>query len=413
VHRATLKTGEEVVIKVKRPGVEELFRTDIDILLYCAKLLKEKFPQDFMDPIEIVHEFERYTTAELDFKIEARNLEFFHQGFLRFPSVRAPLVFQQHSTERVIVMEYLEGQKLSAFAKSDAKIASRKAVLQHIVASTFHQIFVMGHFHADPHPGNILVLENNVVGYIDFGLLGHLTDSMKERMILLFMSVIEADVDGLVDSLIDIGAAQGDINREAFKQDLIVRLGQFYDLSLRETNIHKLADTILGIARDYRLSIPSNVVMLMKTVVTIESIGEGLYPNFNLISFARPSIKKMIQREFSLSNVRNGFVKKARRLKRTMMVLPEQLYQFLAKLNKGEFKVEFEHKDMSMLVYQMEKTSNKLVFGILTGASIIGAALAMDLPGQMLVLGLPFLSFVGFCMALCFGLLLVYEVVRR
>lgn len=413
VHRATLKTGEEVVVKVKRPKVDQLFDMDIDIMLTVANMLKKKMPELMFDPVAIVNEFKRGAEAELDFKIEARNMELFYQSFSHSPTIRVPRLFPQQSTENIVVMEFLRGTKLSEYAKAHSHISSRKVVLHHLIDATFHQIFVMGHFHADPHPGNILVLDHQVVGLLDFGLIGHLSESMKERVILLFISVIEGDVDGLVDSLVDIGAVETEINREVFKQDLIVRLGQFYDISLHELNLRKLATTVLGIARDYRMSLPTNVVMLMKTVVTLESIGESLYPKFNLVEFSRPTIKKLLRKEFSVEGLQKNFVKKARRVKRMMMVLPEQAYRFLTKLNKGDFKVEFEHKDLELLTYEMEKTSNKLVFGILSAASIIGGALAMNLPTSRIVLGLPIFAFIGFCMATSFGLILVFEIVRR
>ncbi|PIO05544.1 hypothetical protein COT47_04380, partial [Candidatus Woesearchaeota archaeon CG08_land_8_20_14_0_20_43_7] len=290
---------------------------------------------------------------------------------------------------------------------------NKKQVLQVLVDSIFRQLFTYGIFHADPHPGNILVLGSSKIAFLDFGIMGHLTESMREKMTMLFISFLEGDINGVADGIIDLGMTDSkDFNKELFKQDVMDRLSRYYDISLSDFKLGDAFTTVVNVARENGLSLPSNLVLLLKALVTLEGLGEMLYPRFNLVQYAKPVIKEFIRKEMSIDSMKSNLIKKAKRIRHLVSVLPEQTLNFLNKLNRGEFKVEFEHKDLESLIYQMERTSNKIVLGVLVSALIIGSGLALDLKVRT-IYGIPYPSFIGFFCAAVFGLSLFRQMLRR
>ncbi len=411
VHIAVLKDGTKAAVKVQRPGIKKAVETDIDILYHLAHLTQKKFKMKIINPVEIVKEFEEYTEKELDYNIEAKNIDRVYRNFSHDNITRIPKVYWEATTEKVLTMEFIKGLKVSELDKAKIKV-NKARVAENIVNSVFKQVFIDGFFHADPHPGNILVLKNNKIAFLDFGIVGHFDEEMKEKFVNLFISLIQENMEGISENLSELGFVGTEINMDEFKEDLYHNLDQFYNVSLEKANISLMFNEMLHVARKYGMKFPSDLVLFGKAIMTLEGTALQLDPDFNLVENAKPFVKKLLRKRIHPKYIAEKFVKTGQDIRRFIDKFPEQTSEMLRRIKEGDMSIKKIDKDLKELIHETSKSSNRIAIGLLITAFLIASALIINME-QPLFLGFPAYSLTGFIIALIFLMFLMYSILRE
>jgi len=395
VHRAWLKTGEPVVVKVQHQGIESKVNEDLEILAGLAQLA-EQFPEfQPYRPSATVAELGRMLRRELDFGREERNCHQFAEMFRDDPTVRIPRVYTDYSTSRVLTMELLEGIPLSQPARLEAAGLDREEIARRGANLYLQMIFVHGFFHADPHPGNILLLPGNVIGLLDFGMVGRIDERLRENIEDLLMAIVQHDVPLLVRVIKQIGKPPSQLDEAGLASDVADFVGHYATQSLDQFDVGGALSDMLEIIRRYGIRLPPTVAMLIKTLVTLEGTGKLLSPSFSLMEVMQPFHRTMLVRR--LSPMRQ--VRKLRRLylelEQLAEILPQRLTQILEQIQEGKFDVHLDHRGLGPSV-------NRLVLGLLASALFVGSSFLLSYkvppllcPGQPGWLGVQDLSILG------------------
>jgi len=299
VHRAALSDGTEVIVKVRRPGVEKIVEADIDILYYLAHQLERHFP-DFgiTHPTGVVREFEKALLREMDFTYERNHLTRFSEAFMEDPNIVIPGVNWELCTKRVLVEQYLDGEKVteldvsSDLLKIDLLFLARKGC-----EAILRQILDLGLFHGDPHPGNVLILGHDKIGFLDFGIVGRLDPQTREALVLLLSAIIKRDLDRFVRYLLVIGKPLVPFDRRSFRNDALLFIDTYSGLGKHRLEVGKMLGQFLELLRQYKIQIPSDLVLLMKAIITIEGVGLMLYPSYNIMETLEPYVTRLIDRQ--------------------------------------------------------------------------------------------------------------------
>ena len=404
VYKAKLSNGQVVAVKVQRPNVKEIMKLDIEIMFYIAKLL-EKYSMKMKkySPIGIVGEFKDWTHDELDFKIEARNAKRFHRNFRDSETVVIPKVFDKYSSRKVLTLECLDGVELHKLGKvKNKKDYDVKEIMKNGFDAIFTQVFIHGFFHADPHPGNILILKGNKIGFVDFGIVGHFDKYLKEKSIELMYSMMRGDIDSIVDIFLDIGLIENKkIDLKSFKREINRVIEPLMGSTIKETKLTKVLEEVLDTALEYNLKPPVDFALFGKTIVELEGIGLEYVPNFKFMDSAKPFLERLIKNEFRLSNMKKKFVRNLAKYSKLFSELPDQISAALTKIQKGTLKIDVEDTDIKKLGVEVDRSSNRLTYGMIITAFLITGALLVNI-GEPIFYGYPLISLIFFCIALIF-----------
>ena len=307
VHRAFLRDGadthhrDEVAVKIQRPGVDRIIEADLVILFDLARLAERRIPEIApYDPVGIVEEFARSIRRELDFGREGRNMDRFARNFRGDATLHVPKVYWNATTAKILTMEFIHGVKLSELWESEHPGLDRKIVALNGAKAILKQVFEYGFFHADPHPGNVFVMEGNVIAPLDYGMMGRLDSGMMEHMGTLLAAILDKDVDRILRGLLRIGVAYETIDIRALKADMSDFMDQYYGIPLGQLNIARMIDETIELVRRHGIRIPPDYTLMGKAVVTVEATGRQLDPEFDMISLAKPYVTKLMLRKMDL-----------------------------------------------------------------------------------------------------------------
>jgi len=412
VHRARLRNGDAVAVKVQRPGIADTVKSDIILMKYLAKLANDRVPGlRYYNLPGIVAEFERAIRKELDYHQEANNVERFRAMFMDDETVYAPYVYREYSTGRVLTMEYVDGVKLTDILKSDIKFNAR-VIAERGARCYFKQIFIHGFFHADPHPGNILVQKGNVLCFLDFGMMGHLDRSFRDRLAELFILLMNYDVNGIVNQLRYMNILTEETDLEEVKYDIIDLLDRYYGADVRKVGEILTEFTMPGMIRRHRIRIPRDFVLLARVMSMAEDLGERLDPRFNGLAVAWEMTHKLIRNRLNplrnLDEVPAAIIE----LEHIMNDLPRGLISALQKLEEGKLKMELEHRNLDEISVRIERSTNRISLAMLVSALIIGSSL-VTIPREALILEkFPFLGIFGFAVSFLIALALIVSIIK-
>jgi len=412
VHRARLRNGDAVAVKVQRPGIADTVKSDIILMKYLAKLANDRVPGlRYYNLPGIVAEFERAIRKELDYHQEANNVERFRAMFMDDETVYAPYVYREYSTGRVLTMEYMDGVKLTDILKSDIKFNAR-VIAERGARCYFKQIFIHGFFHADPHPGNILVQKGNVLCFLDFGMMGHLDRSFRDRLAELFILLMNYDVNGIVNQLRYMNILTEETDLEEVKYDIIDLLDRYYGADVRKVGEILTEFTMPGMIRRHRIRIPRDFVLLARVMSMAEDLGERLDPRFNGLAVAWEMTHKLIRNRLNplrnLDEVPAAIIE----LEHIMNDLPRGLISALQKLEEGKLKMELEHRNLDEISVRIERSTNRISVAMLVSALIIGSSL-VTIPREALILEkFPFLGIFGFAVSFLIALALIVSIIK-
>lgn len=413
VHKATLRSGKVVAVKVQRPNVHEIMRKDIKIIKYLAYLLEEHFnPVKKYEPGRIVKEFEHWTNKELDFLLEARNAKIFARNFSENPSIRIPKVYEDHTTSKVLTLQFIYGTELNKIDELKKRKVDVRKVIKTGFDAVLTQVFLHGFFHADPHPGNIIVTRHEEIAFIDFGIIGQFSEDLKEKSIDLLYSLVFHDVDKLVTVLEDLGMDDdSDINY--LKQELraIVEPAQVRDL--KDIKLSKTIEEVLHLALQHNLKLPLEFSLLGKTIITLEGLGLQYDPKFRLIENARPFVENLMLRRMSPYNILKTFMKNSFKIKKFAETFPDEANKALRKIEKGEIKVDLSDTDIKRLSMEIDRSSNRISYSMLITGFVITGALTLGIDLGPKIFSVPFISFICFFVSLILTIMLFISIIKE
>ena len=379
VHRARLKeSGEDVVVKVQRPGIEEKIRADLDILYTLARLLEATIQEvELYSPTGILREFSQALMKELDFTIEAQNVKEFGENFRDEDKIRVPRVFDAWTTPEVMTMEFIDGKTLTSIPGGTER-ASR--VLDTLLDAVVKMVLYDGFFHGDPHPGNIFVLEDDTLVFIDFGMVGRLSAAQQDDVIDLIISVLSGDVDTIARTLLKMGRPVGRVNMREFKAD-VVRIRDSYLLSnLADINVTEFVQEVMDAAQIHRIQINSSYAVLVKTASTIEGIMRELEPDLDLVGRATPYVKELAARLFSAKKIATSVVRNSMAFSSFITQFPEQMDQIMMDLEGGNLSLNMRNDALDNIGQHLNTLGTRLFLGVIAaGLAISSAILIKDL----------------------------------
>ena len=414
VHKAVLKTGERVAVKVQRPNVKHIMETDIEIMIYFAKVFEDKFEgiRKF-NPVRIVNEFKEWTEKELDFRLEARNAKRFGQNFKGSKIVHIPKIYDDLTSERVLTLEFINGIELHDIKE----IKKRKLDFNEIIKNSFDavmtQVFVHGLFHADPHPGNVIIMRNNSIAFIDFGIVGYFDEKLKNKCIDLLYGIVEQNEDLIMDTLTSMGMEGDDIDYEQLRADIGLIIQPLQHAAVKEIKVSNVLEEILDIALRHNLKVPASFVLFGKTIITLEGIAIEYDPNFKLVETAKPFIEKVIAKRKNPLYVLRSFVHSIERYKKIAEEFPDKAERALDKIQRGTIKVDIEDTDIKKLALEIDRSSNRVAYGMLIAALLITSAILLQVEKGGKILGTPFLSFITFLLAATLTFVLFVSIIKE
>ncbi|MEK7487289.1 MAG: AarF/ABC1/UbiB kinase family protein, partial [Planctomycetota bacterium] len=404
VHIARLKTGEEVVVKVQHLGIEDKIQQDLDILLDLAELL-EKHVEESRNyrPIQTSDEFKRLLLKELDFLREKRNLEQFTVNFARSKNVHIPKVYNGYCTSRVLTMEKLNGIKISEREKLIAAgyNLSQLAVLG---ATTFlRMIFEHGFYHADPHPGNIIIMEGQKIGLIDCGMVGRLDDDLREDIEDILMSIVNQNSKKLLNIITRLGSTPRNLDRMLLNHDISEFVHYYSSLPLQDLKLNKAMQEMTSIIRRHGILLPSSISLLIKVLVMLEGTSHSLTTDFDLISVMKPYQKKMVLNRLSPARQKRMLQNFYQDIERLMHVVPMGLMAIIENLQRGDLTIKLDY-------YRLENSVNRVGFGMITSAIFLGSSLLMSFNVKPMIWEVSFPGLVGYIVSFIFGIKLLWSI---
>jgi ubiquinone biosynthesis protein len=412
VYRATLKDGTPVVIKIRRPGIENVIKADLRILEHAAKLLESEVPDSRRyDPAQIVSQFRRSLNRELDLAKEARNIDQFARDFADDPLVKIPRVYWEFTNDHVNVQEEIVGlegvapDKLRASGLDPRLLAARGA------DTVLRMVLEHGYFHADPHPGNVLFLPGNRIGMIDFGMVGMLTNARRNQLVDLLHALTGKDEQALMQVLLDwSGESVSDEDRLAY--DVAELMQSYDDLQLKDVKIGALLNDITAVMRDNNLVLPADLTLLFKTLITLEGLGQQLDPEFHMIDHVTPFVERIIQQRYTPQALLARGRKSLRETLEVLADVPRDLRNLLRDMRRGRVKIDLDLKRLDQFGHQLDRASNRLTMGILTASLVVGSSIIMTVKGGPQLFGLPFFGLLGFLIAFFNSVWIIFSIWR-
>ena len=413
VHRAKLPNGQKVIVKVKRPGIEDIIATDVAIIRFFAEL-SEKYIEELriFQPVMIVEEFWRTIQRELDFTAEAAYTEKFWALLQDNPNVTSPQVYWQHTTSNIITLQRMQGRNIGDFEAIAAAGLDIKVLARNLVTSFMQQYFVWGLFHADPHPGNILFSPSGQIFLIDFGMVGHLSEELKEQLSTTVLALVRNDIETIIQVYSDIGVFTEQVNSRELRSDIIELLDKYFNTPFHHLDLSKVFQDIVRLARHHKVILPRDFVLLGKSLVMVASLAREMDPDFNLAKAATPHVAIILREKFSPRRLAQMSAFQLWTLFSLVQKLPVELKEMLRRIKSGNLCLTVRHESIERYLRDLDRIANRLAVSIVLAAIIIGASLlAMAQVGPKFQ-EIPILGLIGYIIAGICGLILLIAMLR-
>ena len=411
VHEAVLKNGKRVAVKIQRPGIRDIFATDIDIMYHVAHLMEKRMPMDIINPTEIIKEFEEYTKNELDYIKEAKNVDLFYRNFIGNENIVIPRVYWAYTTSKVLALEYIDGTPLP---KAKLKERDRKRLVKVLVDSVFKQIFEDGFFHADPHSGNILITKGNKLALLDFGIVGKLNEELVGKATKLCMAITEGDLEGISQSLLELGVVDENVNIKVLEQDIRDGLQEYYGTTLQQLNISEVFQKVMDIARKNGVRLPTNFVLLAKALVTVQGLAYQIDPSFRIIENVKPLITNLVKKKvFNTNKMIKEAMFTGNQYLELVKRFPDQALLILKRLREGRVEVTIEDSDIAKFALELDRSSNRIAYSLVIAALVVGSAFIIYADKGPKVYGIPLIAEVAIILSLFLGIILFVSVINE
>ncbi len=413
VHQATTRDGRRVAVKVRRPGIVQTLRTECEILETMAGLISmAQSGQDSIDPQRMVREFTRALAKETDLANERRNQLRFLRNFAGDPAVHVPAVYEELCTEGVLTMEYIDGIKASNLDALRSAGLDPSVVAARGADFVLKQIFELGFFHTDPHPGNFFVLPGNVLVPLDFGQAAGLTSRDRAMLAELVMAIVEHDVAHLVHKLNVAGMLGERTDPDELVREAEALLDAYHNLPLRDIPFGPVIREGFDLMRRHHVRAPTEFTLMLKSLMTIESLANTLDSNFEILEHLRPQARRFQLQQFNPRRIVRNLRQGMRDLGELAGKLPEDLEALLSKFRHGTFQVRVHHEHLENLATTLDKSSNRISFSLIIAALLMGSSMLVSQPGTVFDVGLQTLGVLGYFVAAAMGLWLLVSIIR-
>jgi ubiquinone biosynthesis protein len=425
VHTALLKTGEKVAVKVIRPGIEKRIRKDIQVMYYFAARFERTFDLGRMvGAVNLVKEFERTIFRELDMLIEAGNIERFTGSFKDVDEIYIPKVHWDYTSRSVLVMEHIDGIKMDRVEEIRSQGIDPKEVAMIGLRSFSRQLMEAGIFHADPHPGNTLVMRDGRVGLVDFGIVGYLDEETMMQIAHLFLGFSEHDYDMVMEAFESAGLVNPrTMDLKNFRADLKDMAEPFYGRSLKTISVKDVYDQVMRLVFKYRIRLPRNLLLLFKTFIQTEALGKILGSEASLLEVTKPYAKRLLEKGLEAHKVIKNVGRDAKLFGGYLRQVPQLAHGLFKRLATEAPQFEISHAGLEEPSKKFENSINRLTLGIVTAASLIAASLILNSTRKILVFEVDFfgvqtlsvtdvLGFTGYIIATLLGLWLFFSIIR-
>lgn len=413
VHYARLKTGEEVAVKVQRPGIKKVIDADLDIMYSLAGFAEEHIPEARLyRPKETIEEFENTIFTEMDYTQEGRNAQRFANNLRDNPFIYIPKVYWEYTSKGVLTLEYIDGVKSSLFEETGETGIDRKTIARKVIDSFMKQVYEDGFFHADLHSGNVFILKDGRIALLDFGMAGFLSPDMRNLLIEELIAITKGDTKLYIEILRDLGSIGDEVDIQSLKIDIDHMLYKYYGRSVRQLDTAAILQEMVGMLRKHQVRVPSSVALLSKGAMTVEGFGSLMDPEMNLTELAEPYARKAMKRRFQLSNIAEGAYSDVYNWSRVMRRAPMKISHILDVAEKGYLKLRFDPHGFDRIVAELDAASNRLAFSLIISAIIVGSSLIIQTGLEPYIWGMPMLGVIGFVMAGLLGMWLVVYILR-
>ena len=415
VHAATLLDGTAAIVKVQRPGIEQVIHADLEILFACARLLQQHVPESRRyDPLGLVEEFADTIVKELDFRLEGHNAERFSANFKDEPSVFVPRILWDLSAQRILTQERSTGHRAASGYPADPN--ERRRLADTVARLFLTQLFEHGYFHGDPHPGNVFIMHDGRLCFHDFGIDGRLSPHDQDNLRLLVLAIVTRDAEAMADLYFDMGVAGTSVDRDAFARDLSKALEQYYSVSAHAYSFGEILRQFVRLGQRYQIRMLREWLLVVKAFMLIESQAAALDPGFSMITALQHYTPRMLGKQFlpELSAI-SGLVKAYRAgsaLRLIALGLPETLAKALRQLKKGEAVLRIRHENLEELEQRVDRASNRLSFSMIIAAIVIASSIVMSYHTGPHFEGIPLLGLIGYGLAAFLGLWWAIAILR-
>lgn len=403
---------KELIVKIQKPGVEEVIKTDIEILEFLVTLIEKHVEEaQQYNPRGVLEEFKVYILRELNFSHEILHIEKFRRNFRGIKTVHFPKVYKHLTTHRILAMEKVRGIKISEMSGKQGGVLGKKKIAEILADCVLKQIFVDGFFHADPHPGNIFVIGKNKICFLDFGLVGRLDETKKFRLVDILIASIDKDIDRIIDIFRELGALEL-TDEDKLRIALEEVFDKYYGIMLEEFDVNVFFKDLVKIISENKVRILPDYFLLLKTLVTAEGVGKMLDPHFNLTEKAKGMTRDLIKEKYGVARMTRNLKRFGNNTFDFLQALPKDVSTVVNKMKRGELKVGFVHTNLEKLIAMMDKVSSRLAFSVILAALIVGSAIIIN-TADSTIFGRPHhLGTVGFIIAVVMGVWLLINILR-
>jgi ubiquinone biosynthesis protein len=414
VHEARTVDGEDVVVKIERPGLREVVSVDLEIMGRLAALAERHLADwRWRRPTRLVAEIARSLGREMDLSLEAAHVERFARQFAEDPTVRAPSVRRDLSTSRVLTLERLDGIKADDVAGLERAGRDPRDVAAALARHYLAMIFTHGFFHADPHPGNLLVLPGGEIGYLDFGMTGRLDRATRSALGAAVLAVVDRDEAALARALLRLADYDEEPDRAAFEADVGELMDQYAYRPLAEWRLGRMLEQLFETTSRHRVRVPADLFLMVKAVSELESLARTLAPSFDAVGAAAPFIRRTLAERFAPSRLGEGLSETMRDALRLLSSAPSDLREILRQARRGRLLIEFEHKGLEPAVASLDKVGSRLAFAVVLAALLVASSLLLHANVPPYWRGISALGLGGYVVSGLMSLWLLAAIVRH
>lgn len=414
VHRAVLEGGDTVAVKIQRPGMKKIIEVDLEIMLHLATLMERHIEEfAFYRPVKIVEEFARALEKEIDYTLEAANMERVASYYVDDPDVYIPKVYRQATTSKVLVMEFVDGIKISDIDKLKENGLDLKTITRKGADFYLDQIFNHGFFHADPHPGNIYILPGEVICLFDFGMMGTVDLHTREDFVDLVDNVVHKRVSKTIRVLLKLTEWDHEPDMRRLEKDATEFMESYLFKSLQEIEIGKLLNRLMDLASRHRLRIPPDTFLMMKALATIEGVARMLDPEFDMTSRTVPFIEGVKLARFRPERITEDILRFGSEMLHFLDRFPKDLLQITRQIRRQKLVVRFVNEGQDDLIAAHHQISNRIAFSIIIAALLVGSALIVISKTPPLFYGISLIGIIGFLFAAVMGIWLLIAIIRK
>lgn len=412
VHRARLRNGREVVVKVRRPGIRPVIEADLRLLQYAARIMETKFPDlRRFHPLRMVQQFRSSLMGELNLAAEGRNAEQIAARFSDDERLVVPAVHWDYTSERMNVQDFIDGIPVSGIEALDAAGLNRRQIASAGGQVVLKMVLEDGLFHADPHPGNVFALRDGRIALIDFGMVGRLSPARRSEVVRLLFGLVERDAERVVEVLLD-WTERPDVDETMLTSDIEAFVDRYHGVALGDIDLAAMLLDIVELLRSHRLALPSELALLIKVCLTLEGLGRSLDPDYDMASQARPFLHRAMALRLHPASLARRVARALTDLASTAATLPKDLRHLLRALRTGGARVHVEIDQLRSFGDQMAHSANRLAGSVVIAALVVGSSIVMTVEGGPVLFGLPLFGLVGFAGASIAGVWLLLSIFR-